>query len=214
MRIVMLENSGQMYTSQAYLVLGSASRLGDVNTLVDVGQDPAILASVARAPTGVGKWPVEQVVLTHGHSDHCALLPRVREAFHPRVLAFSPSIDGVDGVLRDGDTIKMGDGYFEIIHTPGHSSDSICLYNEAEGVLFAGDSPVLITSPMETHEAGFLAALEKLCARDVRRIYFGHGAPLTERCNERLRESQRMTTATSPVTETQERIRNQTPVTA
>lgn len=192
MRIVILENSGTLYTSQVYLVLGGESRLEDLNTLVDVGQDPAILASLGRAPTGVGKWPVEQVVLTHGHSDHCALLPRIREAFHPKVLAFSASLEGVDGLLRDGDTIKMGDETFEVIHTPGHSSDSICLYNQAEGVLFAGDSPVLITSPTGTYEAGFLAALGKLCARDVRRIYFGHGAPVTERCNERLRESQRM----------------------
>ena len=53
--------------------------MGDVNTLVDVGQDPAILASIERAPTGVGKWPVEQVVLTHSHSDHCALLPQIRD---------------------------------------------------------------------------------------------------------------------------------------
>ena len=50
MRIVMLENSGQVYTSQVYLVLGDASRLEDVNTLVDVGQDEAILASVERGP--------------------------------------------------------------------------------------------------------------------------------------------------------------------
>ena len=109
MRIVTLENSGRMYTSQVYLVLGDANRLEDVNTLVDVGQDPAILASIERAPTGVGKWPVEQVVLTHSHSDHCALLPRVRAAFRPRVLAFSPNLEGVDGLLRDGDTIRMGD---------------------------------------------------------------------------------------------------------
>jgi hypothetical protein len=54
----------------------------------------------------------------------------------------------------------------------------------------------LINSPGETHEAGFLAALDKLCARDVRRIYFGHGAPLGERCNETLRESRRMAAAT------------------
>ncbi|MGA2591466.1 MAG: MBL fold metallo-hydrolase [Bryobacteraceae bacterium] len=192
MRIVILENSGEIYTSQVYLVLGSASRLEDVNTLVDVGQDPAILASIERAPTGVGKWPVEQVVLTHNHYDHTALLPRVREAFHPKVFAFSPNTAGVDGLLRDGDTIKMGDQYFEVIHTPGHSSDSICLYNRTEGVLFAGDTPLLIASPDGTYEAGFLAALEKLCARDVRAIYFGHGPPLMERCNERLRESQRM----------------------
>ena len=40
MRIVTLENSGRIYTSQVYLVLGDTSRLEDVNTLVDVGQDP------------------------------------------------------------------------------------------------------------------------------------------------------------------------------
>lgn len=192
MRIVILENSGAVYTSQAYLVLGDTSRLEDINTMVDVGQDPAILESVARAPTGVGKWPVEQVVLTHNHSDHTALLPRVRDAFHPKVFAFTPNIEGLDGLLRDGDTIKMGDGYFEVIHTPGHSSDSICLYNQAEGVLFAGDTPLLIASPDGTYEPEFVAALEKLCARDVRAIYFGHGPPLAERCNERLRQSLEM----------------------
>ena len=37
MRIVTLENSGEVYTSQVYLVLGDSSRLEDVNTLVDVG---------------------------------------------------------------------------------------------------------------------------------------------------------------------------------
>ncbi len=192
MRILRLENSGQVYTCEVYLVLGGASRLDDVNTLVDVGQDPAILASIEQAPTGVGKWSVEQVVLTHCHSDHCALLPQVREAFHPKVLAFCPNIDGVTGLLRDGDAVKMGDEVFEVIHTPGHSSDSVCFYNPTEGVLFAGDTPLLITSPAGTYETGFLAALEKLCARDIRRIYFGHGAALSERCNERLRESQRV----------------------
>ena len=194
MRIVTLENSGRVYTCEVYLVLGGASRLDDVNTLVDVGQDPAILASIERAPTGVGKWAVEQVVLTHCHSDHCALLPQIREAFHPKVLAFCPNIDGVTGLLRDGDAVKMGDEVFEVIHTPGHSSDSVCFYNQTEGVLFAGDTPLLITSPTGTYETGFLAALEKLCARDVRRIYFGHGAALSERCNERLRESHRVAT--------------------
>jgi ribonuclease/clavin/mitogillin len=189
MRILMLETSGEIYTCQVYLVLGSSSRLEDVNTLVDVGQDPAILASIERAPTGIGKWPVEQVVMTHDHSDHSALLPRIREAFHPKVFAFSPHMAGVDCLLADGDTVKMGDADFEVIHMPGHSSDSVCLYNGTEGVLFVGDSPVLSASATGTYEAGFLAAMEKVCALDVRRIYFGHGAPATERCNERLRES-------------------------
>lgn len=198
MRIVTLENSGLMYTSLAYLVLGDASQLEDVNTLVDVGADPAILASIEKAPTGVGKWAVEQVVVTHSHSDHCALLPEIRAAYHPRVLAFSPSLAGVDRTVHDGETIRMGDRVFEVIHTPGHSSDSICLFNQGEGVLFAGDSPLIITSPEGSYEAGFQAALEKLCALDVRTIYFGHGPPLTERCNQRLRESERLAALCAP----------------
>lgn len=214
MRVVTLENSGRIYTSQVYLVLGDASRLEDVNTLVDVGQDPSVLASIERAPTGVGKRPVEQVVLTHSHSDHCALLPEVRAAFGPRVLAFSPNVAGVDGLLRDGDSLRMGDAVFEVVHVPGHSSDSICLYNQSQGVLFAGDSPLVITSPGGSYEAGFRAALEKLCARDVSRIYFGHGPPLAERCNQRLRESQRLAASGTEGNGRQEGVMNQAPVAA
>jgi ribonuclease/clavin/mitogillin len=213
MRILTLANSGNVYTCNVYLVLGSFSQLNDINTLVDVGQDPAILASIDRAPTGIGKWPVEQVVLTHDHSDHSALLPRVCEAFHPKVFAFSPNVPGVNCVLSDGNTIRMGDRDFEVIHMPGHSSDSICLYNQEEGVLFVGDSPVLSASATGTYEPEFLAALQKLCARDVRRIYFGHGAPVTERCNERLRESYKLAAGGALTIEGQE-IENQAPVTA
>jgi glyoxylase-like metal-dependent hydrolase (beta-lactamase superfamily II) len=214
MRVAPLMNRGEIYSSNVYLVLGDWSRLGDVNTLVDVGSDPSVLESLEQAPTGVGKSKVEQVVLTHGHSDHCALLPRIREAFQPRVLAFSPSIEGVDDLLRDGQVIRMGDRDFEVIHTPGHSSDSVCLYNRTQGVLFAGDAPVVTASPGGAYEPPFLAALEKLCRRDVRLIYFGHGAPLGERCNERLHETLRIAAGRSPAPAGREQIRNQAPLTA
>ena len=166
MRIVILENSGELYTSQVYLVLGDASRIEDVNTLVDVGQDPAILASIERAPTGIGKWPVEQVVLTHGHSDHCALLPRVREAFHPRVFAFSPNIEGVDGLLRDGDTIKMGDGYFEVIYTPGHTPADITY--KVEDAAFVGDT--LLMPDYGTARADFPGGDAHQLYRSIRKL--------------------------------------------
>ncbi len=108
----------------------------------------------------------------------------------------------------------MGDRIFQVIHTPSHSSDSICLYNEAEGVLFAGDTPLLITSLEGSYEAGFQAAFEKLCACDIRRIYFGHGPPLTERCNQRLRESQRLAASCALARERHEPRTSQLPVAA
>jgi len=192
MRVILLAGAGGIYTSNAYLVLGDWSALEDVNTLVDVGRDPAVLESIEQAPTGVGKPKVEQVVLTHGHYDHTSLLPLVRETFHPKVLAAAHCVAGVDELVKGGDLLRMGDRTIEVIHTPGHTSDSICLYEPLDGVLFAGDTPLLIRTAGGTYEAGYVAALRHLCARDIRRIYFGHGEPLAGNCNARLRESLRV----------------------
>ena len=189
MRVILLENSGRIYTSNVYLVLGDWSGISDVNTLVDVGRDPAVIDSLGQAPTGVGKTAVEQVVLTHGHYDHVELLGAFGALYHPRVCAFGGGVEGVDRALADGDELQAGDRVFEVLHTPGHSSDSICLYCHREGVLFAGDTPLLVNSLDGTYEETFAAALERICARNVRVIYFGHGAPLLEDCNVRLRWS-------------------------
>ena len=76
-----------------------------------------------------------------------------------------------------------------VIHTPGHTDDSICLYEEQDGVLFVGDAPLLINSVDGTYQAGFIRALERLCSKRIRRIYFGHGKPLLEGCDARLSAS-------------------------
>jgi glyoxylase-like metal-dependent hydrolase (beta-lactamase superfamily II) len=72
---------------------------------------------------------------------------------------------------------------FEVIHTPGHSTDSICLYCEEERVLFAGDTPLIIRRPGDTYQWEFLQALEKLCRCDIECIYFGHGQPVSHNCH-------------------------------
>jgi glyoxylase-like metal-dependent hydrolase (beta-lactamase superfamily II) len=188
-RVILLENSGRIYTSNAYLVLGDWSGVSDVNTLVDVGRDPAIIESLQHAPTGVGKKAVDQVVLTHAHYDHVEMVGAISALYHPRVCAFDRGMEGLDRTLSGGDELKAGDRVFEVVHTPGHSSDSICLYCREEGVLFAGDTPLLINSTDGTYEEAFAVALEKICARNVRTIYFGHGAPLVADCNSRLQRS-------------------------
>lgn len=195
MRITNLTNSRSMiYSSNVYLVLGDWSTLDDVNTLIDVGNDPAVAERIKYIPTGLGKRPIEQVILTHSHFDHAALLPIIRDRFAPVIYAHSPFV-GADVVVHDGQRLRCGDRSFEVIHTPGHSDDSICLYGETDGVLFVGDTPVIIRSPDDTHEDRFVAALEQLCRLDVRAIYFGHGDPLltgvqtalhTSLCNVRL----------------------------
>lgn len=189
MKIYNLTEDSRMYTSNVYLVTGTWNAIEDVNTLVDVGRDLAALEMVFQISTGVGKKPVEKVVLTHNHYDHTSMLENVKTVFTPRVYAWSKSLEGVDRILKDGETIRMGDRYFEVLHTPGHSSDSICLYCQEDGVLFSGDTPVIIRSTDCTYEESFIKAIERLCRREVKAIYFGHGDPMLEGCSAALRRS-------------------------
>jgi len=189
MKIRNLFRKGEEYSSNVYLVTGTWNTISDVNTLVDVGREPAIIPELLAASTGVGKKRVEQVILTHSHYDHVSLLPLIREMFGPRVYAASASFPDVDVILHGGEHMKLGDCEFEVIASPGHSNDSVCLYCAEEGVLFAGDTPLVIRTAGGTYEPEFVAALETICSKDVRSIYFGHGPPLQERCNEVLKES-------------------------
>ena len=191
MKILNLTYKSKVYTSNVYLITGSHNAIDDVNTLIDVGRDPSIIDKINNASTGVGKKRVEQVVLTHSHYDHASLLPKIREVFKPEVYAFSRFFTGVDHLVKDGDILKIADRMFEIIHIPGHSDDSICLYCEEDQALFAGDAQIIIESAGGTYENGFISAMEKLCRKNVRTIYFGHGDPLSVNCNKRIRASLR-----------------------
>jgi glyoxylase-like metal-dependent hydrolase (beta-lactamase superfamily II) len=191
MKIINLTNNNGVYTCNVYLVLGTWNRMQDANTLVDVGRDPHVFDVIQSAPTGVGKKRVEQVILTHSHYDHAANLPLIRKTFHPVVYAFSNALKGVDRVLKGGEALQMGDRMFEVIHSPGHSHDSICLYCEEDKVLFAGDTSLNIQTVGGTYEEGYIHALEMLRRRDIQAIYFGHGQPLLKNCNSVLRNTLR-----------------------
>ncbi len=189
LKIYNLTENSRVYTSNVYFITGTWNALDDINTLVDVGRDLSILEMIFDIPTGVGKKQVEKVVLTHNHYDHTSMLKNVKAVFSPRVYAWSRSLDGVDRVLKDGEMIKLGDRHFEVMHTPGHSSDSICLFCEEDGALFSGDTPVIVRSTGSTYEEDFIKAIERLCRRDVKSIYFGHGEPMLEGCSAALRRS-------------------------
>jgi glyoxylase-like metal-dependent hydrolase (beta-lactamase superfamily II) len=189
MRVMRLKQSGAIYTSNVYLVLGDWNHIGDVNTLVDVGQDPSVLDDLRQRPTGVGKRKLNSVVLTHSHSDHVGLLPQVRNDFQPRVYAASTALEGVDARICDGETVRVGDCDFEVWTAHSHSADSICLYSEPSGVLFSGDAPLFALSEEGSYEPEFLTIFERLLRRGVRTIYPGHGDPVTENPMPRLQAS-------------------------
>jgi glyoxylase-like metal-dependent hydrolase (beta-lactamase superfamily II) len=189
MKVTAVRGRKSVYTSNVYLISGDWRRIEDVNALVDVGNDPGVLEEIQQMNVGVGKRKVERVILTHHHSDHTAILPMIRSAFNPEVLAYSQYMEGVDKVLKDGELVQMGDRNFEVLHTPEHTEDSVMLYCKEEGALFVGDSPVFIPASGGTYNQTFIRCIEKLCRRNIRTIYLGHGEPITQGAKEILEMS-------------------------
>jgi glyoxylase-like metal-dependent hydrolase (beta-lactamase superfamily II) len=68
-------------------------------------------------------------------------------------------------LLHDGDVLDLGSRSLEVIHTPGHTPDCVCLLDSATGALFAGDT--LCTGPHYAHlpDSDVLAS-----ARSTRRL--------------------------------------------
>ncbi len=46
----------------------------------------------------------------------------------------------IERPLKEGDVVKIGHGELKVLHVPGHSPGSICLYDEADGFVIVGDA--------------------------------------------------------------------------
>lgn len=128
--------------------------------VIDPGDNAErILSALEKEPT--------HIILTHCHFDHIGALKELLERFPEAKLAigekentdpdaiaktaigilgsffykrgYDQLLSGLrkpDILLKDGDTI----GPFEVLHTPGHTSGSICLYDKADRNLISGDT--------------------------------------------------------------------------
>jgi glyoxylase-like metal-dependent hydrolase (beta-lactamase superfamily II) len=175
MKIYNLTEDSKIYTSNVFLVMGTWNTISDINTLVDVGCDKSILEKIDTINTGLGKKKVDQVILTHSHSDHTALLPLIKEKYNPNILAFNSHLRGIYKSLRDGDMVKIGEQQFEVYHITAHSYDSICLFGEEEGILFAGDTTFPIEFENEILKEENFSALSRLYSKAIKKVYYGHG---------------------------------------
>lgn len=190
MRVIELSQSSSLYTCRSYLLLGDWNLLGDVNTLIDPGTDGSVIDEIESLSTGCGKVPVEQVILTHNHFDHCAGVEIFRQRYGARVYAWSDG-KNVDELLRDGQIIPAGDDQLQVIHTPGHSSDSVCLYNHARRILFSGDTQLRIRSGGEAFSPEYVETLRRLSTFRVDLIYSGHDEPVRQNAEGMILESLR-----------------------
>ena len=89
--------------------------------------------------------------------------------------------------LNDGDDILIGPHEFKIIHTPGHASDGIVLYNKKNRILISSDTlwendVAVMTIRVEGSTALFrmMESYDKIESLDVKVVYPGHGEPFTD----------------------------------
>lgn len=80
-------------------------------------------------------------------------------------------------LLAEGDTVDLGDRRLTVLHTPGHTAGSACLYEESTGLLFSGDA-MYVGAKLSWDDVGSMrASLLRLrdLAPDVARVFAGHG---------------------------------------
>jgi glyoxylase-like metal-dependent hydrolase (beta-lactamase superfamily II) len=111
--------------------------------VIDPGSDAAGVLDV------VGDREVLAIICTHGHAGHVAAALEVAErdeapvALHPKDrLLWREAHPGqsADIDMEDGGIFEVGDASLEVIHAPGHTGGSVCLYCEDLGAVFTGDA--------------------------------------------------------------------------
>ena len=152
-----------------------------------------------------GLADVKHVVNTHGHFDHIGgngyflnASVAIHENDAPVVekgdaeASVAEFFDGklkpmkVSRKLRDGDVVAAGSHSFKVIHTPGHTPGSICLYDQKGRILITGDTifadGVGRTDLPGGDEEKLHESIEKLKKLvDVKVILPGHGEPVLDK---------------------------------
>lgn len=147
--------------------------------VIDPGPDdlPAHLEAVLEAAAGRGA--ITTVIVTHRHLDHLpAAVPLCRRT--GAILVGHADLPGVQRAVADKQPVF--DSLAALV-TPGHTRDSICLWNATTGALFTGDL-VLGTGTAVLDDApgalgDYMASLRRLLELGPRTIYPGHG-PIVE----------------------------------
>ena len=81
---------------------------------------------------------IKYIVNTHHHFDHTQGNEAMAESTKALIVQHEASELRKDISVKDGDFIEFGNSKLKVIHTPGHSKDSICLVGD--GKIFSGDT--------------------------------------------------------------------------
>lgn len=161
---------------------------GDRVLVVDPGAaDVSLIQQVLERYQSLGRQPLE-VVLTHHHPDHIggAQALGLPIAAHPATAAHLPF--AVDRSIDEGDTWQLGrdpagqEWCLTALHTPGHASGHICLWDPQRKFLLAGDTissiSTILVNPPDGSMRDYFATLKRLEELDPQLVFPAHGPPL------------------------------------
>jgi hydroxyacylglutathione hydrolase len=138
----------------------NCSVIGDEGTheamVIDPGDDISKIVALLEQH----KLTVKQIVITHAHIDHVGGAMKLRALTGAPILLNEndygllkmldvqaawlgmapPDAVEIDQSLAQGDSVQTGSLIATVLHTPGHTEGSICLYFPAEKKLIAGDT--------------------------------------------------------------------------
>jgi hydroxyacylglutathione hydrolase len=101
---------------------------------IDSGWETGPVVKAALAENASVKY----ALATHGHFDHVETLSELAQKLSARTVAHESSELRTDVRVKDGDVLSIGGVPVRVIHTPGHTPDSICLFDGEN--LFTGDT--------------------------------------------------------------------------
>jgi glyoxylase-like metal-dependent hydrolase (beta-lactamase superfamily II) len=169
------------YANNAYILIDEATKRA-VFVDAPIGSADAIAAADGT--------DVQMIIITHRHGDHWAEVDTVKDALKAPVWCHEgdrePYKAKVFDTLGDGDEVPFGESRLRVIHTPGHTPGSICLFLEtADGLaLISGDTlfpggPGRSDNPAALREMVGSIASRLLTLPDETRVLPGHGDDTT-----------------------------------
>ena len=81
---------------------------------------------------------IKYIINTHHHFDHTLGNEGMIKSTNAKIIQHEKSELKHDIAVKDGDVIEFGNSKLTVLHTPGHSKDSMCLIGD--GKLFSGDT--------------------------------------------------------------------------
>jgi len=138
----------------------NCSVIGDETTREGLVIDPGADIEQVLALVHKHHLQIQQIIVTHAHIDHVGGAMKLRAATGAPILLNqndyallkmldvqaawigmpTPGKVEIDQSLGQADTVKTGNLAAQVLHTPGHTEGSICLYFPAESKLIAGDT--------------------------------------------------------------------------